>query len=138
MKSTLEYTYLRDHIQDTSTYEVSSFLFPEDILNLGYESVYDGVTDFKKIQKLPLYLDRTLDVIDFDDSLYSRNPQLQKSIFSENRWEKWDKVIEEMWWVEEFAKSYYHSKKHCSAASKCITFKGFFITDSLKGGNSKV
>jgi hypothetical protein len=49
----------------------------------------------KEINKLPHLKDEILNVLDLDDTIYSRNPTLQISKLNENRGEAGNKVIVE-------------------------------------------
>ncbi len=43
---------------------------------------------------------------DFDDTLYSRSPQLERDMFAKARWEEGNKVVESMW-IKKFISEYY-------------------------------
>jgi len=43
---------------------------------------------------------------DFDDTLYSRTPQLALDMFAKARWEEWNEVVESMW-IKKFISEYY-------------------------------
>lgn len=61
-------------------------------------------TKLKNLEKK----DETLIITDFDDTLFCRKEQLEKSsLLRENRWEKWNEVIMNIIWLEEFIKTHY-------------------------------
>lgn len=61
-----------------------------------------------KVNKLPHFNDEIFNVVDLDNTIYSRTPTLQMSKLNENRWEAGNKVIvEELWWYQEFCRKYY-------------------------------
>ncbi len=54
---------------------------------------------------------KTLRIIDFDDTIFSRAEQLsEEKLLRENRWAEWIKVILEEFWVDNFIEKYYEGK----------------------------
>lgn len=86
----------------------SDIILPTDFLHLRKE-FWDGIfTMFNEVIKLPHNPNEKLNVIDLDDTIYSRFNQLQLSLLNENRGEEWNKVIREiMWGYEKFCEMFY-------------------------------
>ena len=55
--------------------------------------------------------DTNLNVIDFDDTIFSREEQLEKEQYlRENRWDLWPKAVAENWGINIYIKKYYTNK----------------------------
>ncbi len=103
-----EFSLLRDYIRESDHQEVSGLIQPEDIFNLWFWSIDEIIPILQRLFQLTYFPEKTLDVIDFDDTLYSRTPQLQEARFQENRWEAGNKMIlEELGWYSNFTERYY-------------------------------
>lgn len=67
--------------------------------------------NLKKLEKQKNHLekkDETLIISDFDDTIFCRNEQLEKStLLRENRWTKWNEVIINIIWLENFINEHY-------------------------------
>jgi len=65
----------------------------------------------KELEKLKINLEKkdvTLIISDFDDTIFCRKEQLEKSqILRENRWDLWNKVIMNIIWLENFINEHY-------------------------------
>jgi len=80
-----------------------------------------------KIEKLKK-IDKTLCVYDFDDTLHTRYFQLQESMFLENRWEKWNKIIKKRyWWYEDFVEKYVFPWLLVKEITEMIKLKNWLI-----------
>jgi hypothetical protein len=100
---------------NTSNWFEYSALIPQEILNVFKEFNIDFFDLLIQISKLPR-IDEKLVIADFDDTLLSRDPQLQIWIFQDNRWSKWDEVIKKLfgsfsWFVEKFYFEQYLTKE---------------------------
>lgn len=52
-------------------------------------------------------------ICDFDDTIFSRKEQLEKSdLLRNNRWNQWNIVIIEQIWLSNFIKEFYENKKY--------------------------
>ena len=80
---------LRDRITESSTIDV-----PKLICSRFAEGIGDIVSLSCSLAQLRFCPEITLNVLDFDDTIYSRDEQLQMWIFQDNRWEKGNEIIE--------------------------------------------
>ncbi len=54
---------------------------------------------------------KKLKILDFDDTIFSREQQLsEEKLLRENRWAEWIKVILEEFWIDNFIEKYYKGK----------------------------
>lgn len=75
----------------------------------------DLTKQLKELEKLKNNLekrDEILIISDFDDTLFCRKEQLEiSSLLRENRWKKWNEVIMNVIWLENFINEHYIWKK---------------------------
>jgi hypothetical protein len=102
---------IRDHIISTEKNEVKDLILIQDLINLTWLSVESIISLSEKITKLNIKSNVVLNVIDFDDTIYSRFNQLQLPILQDNRWLEWNKVIRKIW-IDKYVDNFY--KKTCS------------------------
>ena len=71
----------------------------------------DLTQQLKELEKLKINLekkDETIIISDFDDTIFCRKEQLEKSqILRENRWDLWNKAIMNIIWLENFINEHY-------------------------------
>ncbi len=67
---------------------------------------------FESIKKNLKIKNETLIISDFDDTIFCRKEQLEKSnLLRENRWDLWNQVIMNIIWLENFIDEHYIWKK---------------------------
>ncbi|NVP17442.1 hypothetical protein HUU51_01870 [Candidatus Gracilibacteria bacterium] len=97
---------IRDHISSSQKNESVDIILADDIMKLtglGVDSIV-GLT--KRLSKLPIKKDIVLNVLDFDDTLYSRFNQLQEPIFQDNRGSEGNRVIRQIG-IDNFVNKFY-------------------------------
>lgn len=63
-----------------------------------------------EISKLSVKPNKVLNVVDLDDTIFSRFNWLQDPLLNENRGEAWNKIIEDiLWWYEKYWEKNYSS-----------------------------
>lgn len=97
---------IRDHISSSQKNESVDIILADDIMKLTWLGVDSIVWLTKRLSKLPIKKDVVLNVLDFDDTLYSRFNQLQEPIFQDNRWSEWNRVIRQIW-IDNFVNKFY-------------------------------
>lgn len=108
---------IRDHINSSQKNESSNIVLAEDIMNLTWLSVDEIIWLAKRLSLLPIKREVVLNVLDFDDTLYSRFNQLQFPIYQDNRWSEWNKVIRQKG-IDNFVSKFY---KRSWAVIKLLT-----------------
>lgn len=105
-----EFFSLRDKIRESKTVTPNSFISASNIRD--FSERFGSITHaIERISSLPKLLQRTLDVIDFDDTLSSRD----KSFFRvpeliDRRWEAWNAFIQEKFGFWNFVQEVYDTK----------------------------
>lgn len=90
------------------TQEDTWIILPIDFRNLLWVLWNELLLFIYKINQLPLISDEVFNVVDLDDTFYSRNHTLQVWLLNENRWEAGNRVIKEkMWWYTNFCEKFY-------------------------------
>jgi len=107
---------LRDHISSSSVNVSIEIILAEDLRKLTWMNTDFIIWLTKKLSKLPIKKDIVLNVLDFDDTLYSRFNQLQDPIFQDNRWSDWNKILRQIW-INNFVNKFY---KRSGAAIKLL------------------
>ena len=97
---------LRDHISSSSTNISSDIILARDIMKLTWMNVDSVIWLTKKLTSLPIKKEIVLNVLDFDDTLYSRFNQLQDPLFQDNRWSDWNRVLRQVW-IDNFVNKFY-------------------------------
>lgn len=97
---------LRDHISSSSTNVSSDIILAGDIMKLTWMNVDSVIWLTKKLTSLPIKKEIVLNVLDFDDTLYSRFNQLQDPLFQDNRWSDWNRVLRQVW-IDNFVNKFY-------------------------------
>lgn len=84
----------------------------------------------KKLEKK----DEVLIISDFDDTIFCRKDQLEVStLLRENRWERWNEVIMNVIWLENFIKEHYSWKTFPkSIVNNMKKWKDLILTAGLK------
>jgi len=86
---------LNDRIISSEVSTLPRIILPEEIQR--FQSTIGSIVSFwSQLDQLPYAANATLNMLDFDDTLYSRTPQLQLPTFQDNRGSAWDRVLEEM------------------------------------------
>lgn len=107
---------LRDHISSSNTDNSSDIILAGDIMKFTWMNVDSVIWLTKKLTSLPIKKEIVLNVLDFDDTLYSRFNQLQDPIYQDNRWSDWNRVLRQVW-IDNFVNKFY---KRSWAALKLI------------------
>lgn len=97
---------IRDHINSSQKNETLNIILADDIIKLTWLWVDSIIWLTKRLSKLPIKKDIVLNVLDFDDTLYSRFNQLQEPVFQDNRWSEWNRVIRQIW-IDNFVNKFY-------------------------------
>ncbi len=97
---------IRDHINSSQKNESSNIILAEDIMKLTWLSVNSIIKLTEKLSLLKIKKEVVLNVLDFDDTLYSRFNQLQSSLYQDNRWNEWNKLIRQNG-IDNFIKKFY-------------------------------
>ncbi|MDD3793633.1 MAG: hypothetical protein PHI37_02390 [Candidatus Gracilibacteria bacterium] len=108
---------IRDHINSSQKNESSNIVLAEDIMNLTGLSVDEIIGLAKRLSLLPIKREVVLNVLDFDDTLYSRFNQLQFPIYQDNRGSEGNKVIRQKG-IDNFVSKFY---KRSGAVIKLLT-----------------
>lgn len=98
-----------EHIESQNFNEVSGIITSEEIKLLGYNNIQEFLVIIQKLNQLQLHIWSKLDVVDIDDTLWSRYNTLQYKDLSDKRWDLWNKdIVENQGWYLEFAKNNYN------------------------------
>lgn len=97
---------IRDHINSSQKNETLNIILADDIIKLTWLWVDSIIWLTKRLSKLPIKKDIVLNVLDFDDTLYSRFNQLQEPVFQDNRWSEWNRVIRQNG-IDNFVNKFY-------------------------------
>lgn len=100
---------LNDRISESETIIVSELLLPQEIQNLK-DYIWSILHVAEALNELPFFPERTLNVLDFDDTMYSRHMQLQLPILQDNRWVLWNYVIENILGSKNVLEQFYSSE----------------------------
>lgn len=98
---------LRSHISSSTHTETSNIIIIEDLVWLTWLAVSEIVWLNDKISKMKRKPNVVLNVLDFDDTLYSRINQLQLPLLQDNRWIRWNEVINNEIWLNNFIETQY-------------------------------
>lgn len=102
---------LSNKITDSSEYfdgTMSRLILPSDFENSQDILREDLLLLISEINRLPIIPGIQFNIVDLDDTIYTRYHTLQLSMLNENRWSAGNDVIKrEMWWYYEFCKRFY-------------------------------
>lgn len=105
----MNFSKLRDHIEKSNTIHVWKIITSGEIER--YSLIF---WDIQKISILLAQMERktekTLNTLDYDDTISSRDRSLQEWIFRDNRWQAWNDLIERTIWYDNFVRSYYERR----------------------------
>jgi len=89
------FSKIRDHIAKSTIVVTPPFILPEEITLLQTGTQTDVMSLITDIRLLPHHSDVTLDVIDLDDTAYTRVHTLQDPMLMDNRGSAGNQVIQE-------------------------------------------
>lgn len=98
---------LRNDISSSSLTETSNIIIIEDLIWLTWLNISEIVWLNNRISRMRREPNVVLNVLDFDDTLYSRINQLQLPILQDNRWADWNNVINNEIWLNNFIEAQY-------------------------------
>lgn len=76
-------------------------------------SLWLGLQNIVQVEKILKCIKTSWSIVgvkrftDFDDTLYSRSPQLSEDRFEKNRWKDWNDLVEHTIWFDNFFQKYY-------------------------------
>ncbi len=98
---------INDNIENSVTTQMCPILSLQDFKTIWFKNEKDILFLLNQLNSLDFRPEITLDMIDLDDTLYSRDQQIQESQWSDNRAEKWNQVVLEKYWIANFTEKYY-------------------------------
>ncbi len=99
--------WLRNHISSSKNTEASNIIIIEDLVWLTWLEISEIIWLNNQISKMERKPNVVLNVLDFDDTLYSRIHQLQLPILQDNRWIRWNEIINNEIWFNNFIETQY-------------------------------
>jgi len=102
---------ISNKITDSTNYfedNNSKLILPSDFSDSNFIMSKEILDIVNKLNTLEYNPEKIFNIVDLDDTLYSRNPSLQLSILNENRWEAGNRIIQtNLWWYQEFCEQHY-------------------------------
>ena len=96
------------HIESQNINKISSIITTEEINLLWYNNIEEFLSIIKNINQLELHIWSMLDVVDLDDTLYTRFNSLQYKDLSDKRWDLWNKeIVNNLGWYNKYAENNY-------------------------------
>lgn len=105
----MNFSWLRDYIEESTTLQVGAFIDQEEILKF-WLIFWDIQEISARIHTLPIKPEKTLNTLDFDDTISSRDKSLQKAEFMDNRWQDWNELIKRKYGYDWFVLGHYRRR----------------------------
>lgn len=96
---------LNDRISCSKTHPALPIFLP--VVQKYCKDIWDVIELGSRLASLSVRSETTLNVIDFDDTMYGRYVQLQQNILQDNRWEAWNRVLRDVIWFHNFIEQFY-------------------------------
>lgn len=98
---------LNDRITSSKSIKVGRIILPDEMEK--FSSQVGSILYFSlALSRLPIVPEVTLNMLDFDDTLYSRYHQLQLPLLQDNRWSSGNDVLRDIIWYDDFLRAYYN------------------------------
>ena len=102
----MNFAGLRDHIEESTTEIVGSFLSQEEIQK--FTPIFWDMWEISiRLSQMKSKHEQTLNTLDFDDTMSSRDKSLQKPKFMDNRGQAWNDLIEREYGYDRFVYEHY-------------------------------
>ncbi len=97
--------WLNDRIVESHTHiPLDAFLIPVSVFS---QNIWDLLSLWSDLSKLEVHSETTFNIVDFDDTLFSRYEQLQRNEFQDNRGEEGNKFLREEFGFRKFIEEFY-------------------------------